>query len=134
QEEALRVAQVLVAHYIAQRQELQSLETRSTIDFLRQQIATISTQLAESERKLESYRARYEVIKPEAEATSQVCRLVSVQTQRGLMDNERTALAALLAEVDTQAATQKPGEPSPYRRLSAFPTLLPSQAATVRTE
>ena len=130
QELAWRVPQVLVAHYIAQRQELQSLETRSTIDFLRQQIATISTQLAESERKLESYRERYEVINPEAEATNQVGRLVSMQTQRGLLDNERTALAALLTEVDAQAANHKPGEPSPYRRLLAFPTLLQSQAAT----
>ena len=48
------------------------LEPRSTIDFLRKQIATISTQLAESERKLETYRERYEVINPEAEATNQV--------------------------------------------------------------
>jgi capsular exopolysaccharide synthesis family protein len=130
QEEAWRVPQVLVAHYIAQRQELQSLETRSTIDFLRKQIATISTQLAESERKLESYRERFEVINPEAEATNQVGRLVSMQTQRGLLDNERTALAALLADVDGQAASHKPGDPSPYRRLLAFPTLLQSQAAT----
>jgi len=130
QEEAWRVPQVLVAHYIAQRQELQSLETRSTIDFLRKQIASISTQLAESERKLESYRERFEVINPEAEASNQVSRLVSMQTQRGLIDNERTALSALLADVDTQAASHKPGEPSPYRRLLAFPTLLQSQAAT----
>jgi tyrosine-protein kinase Etk/Wzc len=130
QELAWRVPQLLVTHYIAQRQELQSLETRSTIDFLRKQITTISTQLAESERKLESYRERFEVINPEAEATNQVGRLVSMQTQRGLLENERTALAALLADVDNQAANRKPGDPSPYRRLLAFPTLLHSQAAS----
>lgn len=130
QELAWKVPQVLVTHYIAQRQELLSLETRSTIEFLRNQITTISTQLAESERKLESYRERYEVINPQAEATSQVGRLVTMQTQRGLMENERTALAALLKDVDAKALSHKPGGPSPYRRLLAFPTLLQSQAGT----
>jgi capsular exopolysaccharide synthesis family protein len=130
QELAWRVPQALVAHYIAQRQELQTMELRSTIDFLRQQITTISSQLAESERRFESYRERFEVINPEAEATSQVGRLVSMQTQRGLLDNERTALAALLADVDAKAVSHTPGDPSQYRRLLAFPTLLQSQAGT----
>jgi tyrosine-protein kinase Etk/Wzc len=130
QELAWRVPQALVTHYMAQRQELQTLELRSTIDFLREQITTISTQLAESERKLESYRERFEVIDPQAEATSQVGRLVSMQTQRGLLEDERSSIAALLAEVDVTAAAHKPGQPSAYRRLLAFPNLLQSQAAT----
>jgi tyrosine-protein kinase Etk/Wzc len=127
---AWRVPQALVRHYMAQRQELQTLELRSTIDFLRQQIATISTQLAESERKLQSYRARSDVINPQAEATSQVGRLVSMQTQLAMLEDERGAIAALLAEVDTKAVSHKAGDRSAYRRLLAFPTLLQSQAAT----
>jgi len=124
------VPQALVNHYIAQRQELQTLELRSTIDFLQQQIVTISTQLAESERKLESYRERSSVINPQAEATGQVTRLISMQTQLGMLEDERSSVAALLAEVDATAASHKAGQPSAYRRLLAFPNLLQSQAAT----
>jgi succinoglycan biosynthesis transport protein ExoP len=130
QELAWQVPQALVTNYIGQRQQLQSLKLRSTIDFLRQQIATISEQLGAAERKLQSYRARSEMINPEAEATGQVGRLVSMQTQLAMLEEERGAIAALLAEVDTEAVEYKPGDPSPYRRLLAFPTLLQSQAAT----
>lgn len=127
---AWKVPQSLVTLYVAQRQELQTLEMRSTIDFLRQQIATISTQLAVSERELESYRVRSDMINPEAEATRQVERLVSMQTQFSMLEEERRAIAALLAEVDTNAVRRKPGDLSPYHRLLAFPNLLQSQAAT----
>jgi tyrosine-protein kinase Etk/Wzc len=127
---AWQVPQALVNHYIAQRQELQTLEMRSTIDFLQQQIVTISTQLAESERKLETYRERSSVINPQAEATGQVTRLISMQTQLGMLEDERSSVAALLAEVDATAASHKAGQPSAYRRLLAFPNLLQSQAAT----
>jgi tyrosine-protein kinase Etk/Wzc len=130
QELAWKVPQALVTHYVAQRQELQTMQTRSTIDFLRRQIATMATQLADAEAKLESFRERREVINPQAEATNQVGRLVSMQTQRGMLDNERQAMSELLAEVDAKAKNHKPGEPSPYRRLLAFPTLLQSQAAS----
>ena len=127
---AWRVPQSLVTHYIAQRQELQTLELRSAIDYLQKQIATIATQLGKAERKLESYRERNEVIDPQTEASSQVTRLVTMQTERGMLEDERSSVAALLAEVDTTAAAQKPGQPSAYRRLLAFPKLLQSEAST----
>jgi len=130
QELAWRVPQALVARYMAQRQELQTLELRSTIDFLREQIATISTQLAKSERKLESYRTESDVIDPQAEASSQVGRLVAMQTQLGTLEDDRSAIASLLAEVDSTAVNRKSGSPSPYRRLLAIPSLLQSEAAT----
>ena len=126
---AWRVPQALVTHYIAQRQELQTLELRSTIDYLQNQIVTIATQLAEAEQKLESYRERNDVIDPQTEASNQVTRLVTMQTERSMLEDDRTSIAALLAEVDATAAAQKPGQPSAYRRLLAFPKLLQSEAA-----
>lgn len=127
---AWRVPQVLVANYLARRQGLHTLETRSTIDFLRQQIDTIQVQLAQSERKLGWFREQFDVIHPEAEATGQVGRLLAMQTQQGMLQNERRALASLIADVDSTAQSRRSGEPSPYRRLLAFPSLLQSQAAT----
>jgi tyrosine-protein kinase Etk/Wzc len=129
-EMAWRVPQALVAHYIAQRQELQTLELRSTIDYLQNQIVTIAAQLADAEQKLESYRKRNDVIDPQTEASSQVSRLVTMQTERGLLEDERNSITALLAEVDATAPSQKPDQPSVYRRLLAFPKLLQSEATT----
>ena len=130
QELAWQVPQALVTRYIAQRQELQTLELRSTIVYLEKQIATIATELAEAERKLESYRQRNEVIAPHTEADNQITRLVAMQTERGMLQDERSSVAALLAEVDATAAAHKPGQPSAYRRLLTFPKLLHSEAAT----
>ncbi len=127
---AWKVPEVLAARYIAHRQERQTLETRSTIDFLRQQITAISSQLVASERELKAFRERNDVIAPQIEASNQMGRLVAMQTQRGLLENERAALADLLADVDAKAVDHKPGDPSAYRRLLAFPSLLQSQAAT----
>ena len=106
QELAWRVPQGLVTHYIAQRQELQTLQLRSTIDYLQKQIATIATQLAESEQKLETYRERHDVIDPQTEASSQVTRLVTMQTERSMLEEERNSVAALLKEVDANGCLQ----------------------------
>ena len=127
---AWRVPQALVDHYIAQRQELQTLELRSTIDYLQRQITSIATQLSDAEQQLESYRERNEVIDPQTEASSQITRLVTMQTQRSVLEDERTSMAALMAQVDSSVVARTPDQPSPYRRLLAFPNLLQSEAAT----
>jgi capsular exopolysaccharide synthesis family protein len=130
QELAWRVPQAVATHYIAQRQELQSMELRSTIEYLQNQIVTIADQLADAEQKLETYRQRNDVIDPQTEASSQVTRLVAMQTERSMLEDDRSSMLALLAEVDATAAAQKPGQPSAYRRLLAFPKLLQSEAAS----
>jgi capsular exopolysaccharide synthesis family protein len=99
------------------------------VAFLRGQLDTIVAQLAKAEGAVKDYRERNLVVAPEAEATSQVTRLVSLQAERTTLEGERGALAKLLEDVDAKAAARRPGEPSPYRQLLAFPTLLRSQAA-----
>jgi tyrosine-protein kinase Etk/Wzc len=126
---AWRVPQALVTHYMAQRQELQTLQLRSTIEYLQTQITTIADQLAESEQKLETYRQRNEVIDPQTQASSEITRLVTMQTQRSMLENERSAIADLLAQVDSASAKRAAGQPSPYRRLLALPNLMRSDAA-----
>ena len=126
---AWRVPQALVTHYMAQRQELQTLQLRSTIEYLQSQITTIASQLSESEQKLEGYRQRNEVIDPQTQASSEITRLVTLQTQRSMLANERSSIADLLAQVDSASAARAPGQPSPYRRLLALPNLMRSDAA-----
>ena len=126
---AWRVPQALVTHYMAQRQELQTLQLRSTIEYLQSQITTIASQLAQSEQKLEAYRQSNEVIDPQTQASSEITRLVTMQTQRSMLENERSSIAELLAQVDSASAKRAPGQPSPYRRLLALPNLMRSDAA-----
>ncbi len=125
-----RVPNTIIDRYMARRREVAKAEARSTAEFLREQLDTVSAQLAVAEDALRDYRQRNRAIDPQSEATSQVQRLVSMQSERASIETERTALGSLLAEVDAKATRQGSEEPTPYRELVAFPSLLRSQIAT----
>src|SRR5205085_4207654 len=96
---------------------------RSVARFLRQQLDTLSLQLTDAENTLQTFRQQAQVVNLPAEGTAQVTRLAALQGERSSINAERAALAALLAEVRNAAAKQGPDDPSPYRRMLAFPTL-----------
>jgi polysaccharide biosynthesis transport protein len=127
---AWRVPNALAHGFIASRQQDQKTEARSTVAFLREQIDTITTQLSRSEDALRQFRERENVIDPAVEASSQVSRYVSLQADRLAVEAERTALERLLEEVQASADKTHSGDPSPYRRLLAFPTLLSNRATS----
>jgi polysaccharide biosynthesis transport protein len=124
------VPNVLTARYVALRESDQKSNARSTAVFLRAQLDTLSRQLSLSEEELRGYREANRVIDPQLEASTQVTQLAQLRAQRGTIEAERASLAALYNEVRRSGATERPGQPSPYRRLIAFPTLLQNQAAT----
>lgn len=122
------IPNTLASLFIAGRSDVQKTEARSTITFLREQIDTLTIQLTSAEQSLQEFRERGQIVSLEAEASTQVRELAALQAERTQLDAERSALAALLAEV--QAITPQQGDPSPYRRLLAFPTLFRNQATT----
>lgn len=124
-----QVPNLIVNRFIERRQEGQQEDARSTVAFLHRQIDTVALQLRSSEDSLRAYRERHRITDPQMEANGQVSRLSSLEAQRTSLDAERAALAQLLAEVDAKAATQSVDQPSPYRLLLAFPTLLQSRAS-----
>ncbi|HEX6536110.1 MAG TPA: polysaccharide biosynthesis tyrosine autokinase [Gemmatimonadaceae bacterium] len=124
------VANAVAAHFIERRQSVRQTETRSTVKFLREQLARLSTQLAQAEDRLRSFREREQIVDLPEEGRSEVGHAAELQAQRNALDAERVALGGLLAQVDTMAEHQRPDAPSPYRNLVAFPTLLRNQAAT----
>ncbi|HEY4216049.1 MAG TPA: polysaccharide biosynthesis tyrosine autokinase [Gemmatimonadaceae bacterium] len=124
-----QVPNVLMHQFIVRRQEIQRTEARSTVRFIHEQIDTLSNQLSASEEQLRAYLQREHIVSLPDEAKAQVGRLAELEGQRTGLEAERSALASLLTDVNAAAAKQKPGEPSPYRRLIAFPTLLRNQAA-----
>jgi len=122
------VPNVLAGRFISHRQEVQKTEARSVAQFLRQQLDTLSDQLVESEKTLQSFRESAHIVNLPAEGTAQVSRLANLQADRSSIDAERVALAALLTEVRSAAARTGPDDPSPYRRMLAFPTLFKNPA------
>jgi succinoglycan biosynthesis transport protein ExoP len=125
-----RVPNLIVDRYIAYRNEVHQAEARHSVQFLRAQLDSVSAQLNTSEEALRSYRQRYLVISPGTEASSQVSQMAQLQAQRRDIDTEREVLARLLAEADAKTARAAPEDPSPYRELLAFPTLMRSGAAS----
>lgn len=113
------------------RLESQRTETRSTVAFLREQIAKIEGQLANAEDRLRAFRESQGVVSLVDQASTEVQRLVELKAQRNALEAERSALAHIVAEAHERAAGSPDGEgSSAYRDLVAFPSLLRNQAAS----
>ena len=126
------VPNLLVRRYIQRRLQGQQTAASSTVRFLRGQLDSLSFELARAEEELQAYREGEQVISLQAEASAQVTQLARIQADRNGLDAERGALQELLDEIEQEAA-QDPvgrGEPSPYRRLIAFPSLLQNVATS----
>ena len=124
-----QVPNAIVGRYYHRRQEARRSEAHTMVLFLQDQIDRVAGQLAAAEDTFREYRERARVIAPDVEASSQVSRLITKQSERSAVDAERQALAQSLNEVTQAASRQKPGDPSPYRRLLGLPFLLRNQAA-----
>lgn len=123
-----QVPNALAQTFISRRSTVKKTEATSTVLFLRKQIDTLQRQLTQAEDSLRSFRESAQVVSLTDEASSQVQNLARLQAERSSIESERAALASLLEEVRRQATSAGPGEPSPYRRLLAFPTLLRNPA------
>jgi len=102
-------------------------ETRSTIDFLRQQVTGYEEELRRAEERLRGFRERQQVVSLGEQATQQVQRLAELQAERDGLRSERRALAELLVKVG-RAPADGAGGRSPYRQLASFPTFLANKA------
>jgi capsular exopolysaccharide synthesis family protein len=125
-----KVPNLIAERFIQRRQEAQTADTRNQVKFLREQIDTLSVQLSGAEEQLKAFRERARVVSPTVEASSQINRLVNLESDRTTLEAERSGLAKLLDQVERRRRQQRTGEPSAYRQLLAFPTLLRSQAAS----
>jgi tyrosine-protein kinase Etk/Wzc len=124
------VPNVLAGLFIADRDSQHKVEARSTAKVLAQQLDSVSRQLTASESELETFREQNGIVSLPDEATSDVTHLAELQADRNTVGAERDALSSLMADVTAQAARQRPDQPSPYRRLIAFPTLLKNNTAS----
>ena len=124
------VPNVLADRFVALRQEMHTTEARSTARFLREQLDTLSRQLASSEQTLQRFQQASSVVDLETEGRTELTQAAQFQAERSTMATEHDALAALVRSADAEAAAQTPGQPSPYRRLAAFPSLMRTQTTS----
>ena len=124
------VPNVLADRFVALRQEMHTTEARSTVRFLREQLDTLSRQLASSEQTLQHFQQASSVVDLETEGRTELTQAAQFQAERSTMATEHDALAALVRTADAEAAAQTPGQPSPYRRLAAFPSLMRTQTTS----
>jgi capsular exopolysaccharide synthesis family protein len=127
---AAEVPNLIARRFVARRDAAQKAAAGSTIEFLREQLDTLAGQLRTAEAALLAYRERERVVNPTVEGSTQLNRMVHLQTERSMLEAERSALDKLIREVQAKAASAEVGQPSPYRSLLAFPTLLRNQAAS----
>jgi tyrosine-protein kinase Etk/Wzc len=124
------VPNLIARRFVERREAAQKSAAGSTITFLREQLDTLATQLRSAEAALLAYRERERVVNPGVEGSTQLNRIVQLQTERSMLESERSALDKLLKEVQVKAARAGPESPSSYRSLLSFPTLLRNQAAS----
>ncbi|MEP7382749.1 MAG: GNVR domain-containing protein [Gemmatimonadota bacterium] len=124
------VLNVWTSSFIRRRQSIQRAEATSTASFIQAQLDTLTPQLAKAEDRLLAFRNANKIVAPEMEATTQVNQRALLQATRNDLESERTALAQAVSRVRVQASITSPDDPSPYRELIGFPTLLRNQAAS----
>ena len=120
---------VLAALFIVGRDAQHKVQARSTAKVLRDQLDSVARELTSSEAQLQTFREQNNIVSLPDEETTDVIHQADLQAERNAFAAERDALSSLMADVTAQAARQRPDEPSPYRRLIAFPTLLKNNTA-----
>lgn len=122
------VPNALAAKFLQLRDQIQKTEARSTVKFLREQIDTLSEQLASSENAVRAFREGNRVVSVSQEASAQVGELAKLQAQRSGIEAERAALSEVLRQARVTSERTGGDSTSMYSSLMAFPTLLPHAA------
>lgn len=128
---AADVPNVLAARFLEEKLSGLRSESRSTVQFLREQVSSYNEQLRLAEERVRSYRESQQVVSLTEEASEQVRRLAADQAEYDRLRSERQSLATLLAEVTAAAragVSNGTSGTSPYRRLASFPVFLVNRA------
>jgi capsular exopolysaccharide synthesis family protein len=114
---AASVPNLLLEQFIRYKAQTNKTEATSTVDFLRQQVASYQTQLKAAESALGSFRESAQVVSIGDEASAQVKRMADLQAERDQLRSERRALAEILAKPSAPGQTVA-------RDVAAFPSFI----------
>lgn len=123
---AAAVPNVMADAFIRYKQRTSRTESGSTVDFLREQVASYQRDLQAAESRLQQFREQTRIVSLEDEASEQVNRLADLQAKRDQVNTEATSLRRLLSEAEA-GRRGAAGEVS-YRRLASFPAFFSNKA------
>ena len=118
---AARVPNALTDAFITYTSTGSKTESRSTVDFLREQVGRYETDLRDAEARLRAFREASEVVDLQAEAGEQVKRMAALRAERDELLVERDGLAQVLVRAGR-------GRAEDFRQLASFPTFLSNKA------
>ncbi len=127
---AARIANTLAEAFVSERRRTQKSSARSTVEFLRAQIDTISTQLASAEEELREFREDEQVVNLEAEGSATIGQMSALRGQRDALLAERASVGGILEDIEQATESQDPMAPSPARRLLGTPVLVNAPGAS----
>ena len=122
------IPNLLANRFIAERRAERQSATRSTAEFLNQQIVKLSGQLRVAEDSLQRFREAARIVSLPTEASSGVSHAADLEAQRNALDAERSALARLLDDATRAARSRGESGLSPYQSFLGFPSFLRNQA------
>lgn len=108
--------------FLVQRRGEHKTEASSTVAFLEEQIDSIAVRLTDAEEEQREFQEEERVVSLEAEGESRIAQMATLQGRRDVYQAEQSSLGRLLQEAEQ--APDDPTEPSPYRRLVSFPSLI----------
>ncbi len=114
---AAAVPNLLLSEFIRYKSRSSKTKASSTVNFLREQVASYDNQLKRAESALGDFREREQVVSLADEAAAQVKRMAELQVERDRLVAEQHAIAAILAR------PAKAGE-SRARDIAAFPSFI----------
>ncbi|MDQ3225686.1 MAG: polysaccharide biosynthesis tyrosine autokinase [Chloroflexota bacterium] len=113
---AAAVPNLILDEFMRYKAQTNKTEATSTVDFLRQQVASYEGQLKVAESSLGAYREEAQVVSIGDEAQAQVKRMADLQAERDQLMAERQSLAAILGK--------NPAQGSAARDIAAFPSFI----------
>lgn len=116
------VPNTLTRFFIEERQGSKRRQADETVAFLLERLDTLNADLNAAEDEVRAFRERESVVSLEYEGKAAIDRLARLLAERDLLEAERASLAQLMMEVE--AVRRDPNDPTPYRRLISFPSLL----------
>jgi uncharacterized protein involved in exopolysaccharide biosynthesis len=123
---AATAVNAVAASFVGYKRETSKTESRSMVEFLREQTETYGRQLAESEARMRGFREQRRVVNPGEEAIQQVRQAATLRAEREATQIERQSLAQLLAQANQGARSAT--SDSPCRQLATFPSFITNPA------
>ncbi|HEX8391968.1 MAG TPA: polysaccharide biosynthesis tyrosine autokinase [Longimicrobium sp.] len=123
---AAAVPNAIADGFIAYKRGTAKSESRSTVTFLRQQVASYQADLQRAEADLRGFREQAQIVNLGEQASRDVQRLAELQARLDDLNGERQALSQFLSQLRAQpAGAEGAGR---YQQLASFPVFLSNRS------